>query len=165
MSLGSAQPPSVPLPAVQGQLMRGSHVVRQTHTYATLEVSAAAYDEIADKLKHAGYAHAFMREVGARPEQPETIDMHGIGLVRAVAYGETPASQSAIATNHDRVVQLAHDMASYVHHSGYPRYDGGHSEPEAQCTHPDCAAVRAAQLKTTDYAQYLKNFPNDEPRD
>lgn len=43
-----------------------------------------------------------------------------------------------------RVLQLAYDMASYIHHSGYPRYDGGHSEPEAQCAHPDCAAVRAA---------------------
>jgi hypothetical protein len=70
-----------------------------------------------------------------------------------------------VTSDNDRVVQLAHDMASYVHHSGYPRYDGGHSEPEEQCAHPDCAAVRAAQLKTTDYAQYLKNFPNDEPRD
>lgn len=47
---------------------------RQTHTFATLEVSAAAYDEIAAKLREAEYDHAFMSG-GA-------IDMHGIGLIR-----------------------------------------------------------------------------------
>ena len=56
----------------------------------------------------------------------------------SVPLRQTPA-------NNDRVVQLAYDMASYVHHSGYPRYDGGHSEPEESCAHPDCAAVRAAK--------------------
>lgn len=44
-----------------------------THTFATLQVSAEAYDEIADKLKGAGYGHAFV---------DDAIDMHGIGLVR-----------------------------------------------------------------------------------
>src|SRR5687768_10458814 len=47
--------------------------LRQTHTYAELEVSAAAYDEVADKLKAAGYDHAF---------QDGVIDMHGIALTR-----------------------------------------------------------------------------------
>lgn len=46
-----------------------------THTYATLEVSAAAYDEIAAKLKEAGYDDAF-------DDEEKVIDMHGIGLVR-----------------------------------------------------------------------------------
>lgn len=41
-----------------------------------------------------------------------------------------------------RVLALARDMASYVHHSGFPKYDGGHSEPESACSHPDCVAVR-----------------------
>lgn len=45
-----------------------------THTYATLEVSAEAYDEIKRKLEDAGYQHAFID--GA-------IDMHGIALVKA----------------------------------------------------------------------------------
>lgn len=44
-----------------------------THTFATLQVSAEAYDEIADKLKDAKYDHAFV---------DDAIDMHGIGLVR-----------------------------------------------------------------------------------
>ncbi len=45
-----------------------------SHTYAVLEVSAAAFEEIAAKLRAAGYAHAFDRDV---------IDCHGIAL-RAV---------------------------------------------------------------------------------
>jgi hypothetical protein len=46
--------------------------IRQTHTYAELELSKVAYDEIAAKLRDAGYDHAFMDD-GA-------IDMHGIGV-------------------------------------------------------------------------------------
>lgn len=50
--------------------------LRVTHTFVDLEVSQATYDEIAGKLREAGYDHAFIKG-GA-------IDMHGIGLV--VAY-------------------------------------------------------------------------------
>lgn len=52
--------------------MRG---IRSTHTFAELELSQRAYDEIARKLKDAGYDHAFMHD-GA-------IDMAGIGVKRA----------------------------------------------------------------------------------
>jgi len=54
---------------------------RQTHTYAELELSQAAYDEIARKLRDAGYDHSFMHseDVNGAP----TIDMHGIGITRA----------------------------------------------------------------------------------
>lgn len=45
-----------------------------TRTMATLELSATAFKEIADKLQNAGYGHAFRGGV---------IDMDGIGLVRA----------------------------------------------------------------------------------
>lgn len=50
-----------------------------THTYVTLEVSPTAYDEIAAKLRAAGYGH--VRENGE-------IDLHGLGLVRGA---EQPA--------------------------------------------------------------------------
>lgn len=54
-----------------------------THTYAILEVSRTAYDEIAAKLREAGYNHAFeaVREVN-RAGRPATIviDMHGIAI-------------------------------------------------------------------------------------
>ncbi len=45
-----------------------------THTYATLEISAQAFDEIARKLKDAGYDTAF-------DDRGTLIDMHGIALV------------------------------------------------------------------------------------
>jgi hypothetical protein len=44
-----------------------------THSYALLEVSQEAYDEIAKKLREAGYDHAFMDD--------GEVDMHGIALV------------------------------------------------------------------------------------
>lgn len=43
-----------------------------THTYATLEISKPAYEEIRSKLKEAGYEHAF--------HDDGLIDMHGIGI-------------------------------------------------------------------------------------
>lgn len=53
--------------------------LRSTHTFAELELSPAAYDEIAAKLREAGYDHAFCD----RSEGPPAIDMHGIGVTRA----------------------------------------------------------------------------------
>jgi hypothetical protein len=44
-----------------------------THTFATLEVSKATFDEIEGKLREAGYDHAFVEEF---------IDMNGIALER-----------------------------------------------------------------------------------
>lgn len=46
-----------------------------THTYATMDVSAKTFDEIAGLLKAAGYDHG-MHDFG------RIIDMHGIGLTR-----------------------------------------------------------------------------------
>ena len=48
-----------------------------SHTYAVLEVSAAAYEEIAEKLREACYDEAINDE--------GEIDMHGIALVKAPA--------------------------------------------------------------------------------
>lgn len=45
--------------------------MRTSRTFAILEVSRAAYDEIRELLKEAGYEHAFVDEL---------IDMHGIAL-------------------------------------------------------------------------------------
>jgi hypothetical protein len=49
-----------------------------TYTFATLEVSKAAYDEIRAKLIEAGYDHAIRQDRG----DVETVDMNGIALVR-----------------------------------------------------------------------------------
>jgi len=45
--------------------------MKQTHTYVVLELSKAAVDEISDKLRAAGYDHAFHDGV---------VDMHGIAV-------------------------------------------------------------------------------------
>lgn len=50
--------------------------MRSTYTYATLEVSNAAFKEIIEKLRTAGYADQFV-ERGNNVD----IDMHGIALV------------------------------------------------------------------------------------
>jgi hypothetical protein len=49
-------------------------MTRSTHTYAVLEISSAVYNEIASKLRDAGYDHVFDGAV---------IDMHGIALQAA----------------------------------------------------------------------------------
>lgn len=50
-----------------------------THTYSELAVSRSTYDEIVEKLREAGYDHAFIDDDPDHPE--DTLDMHGIGLV------------------------------------------------------------------------------------
>jgi hypothetical protein len=44
-----------------------------THTYVLMEVSKATYDEIANKLRDAGYEHTISDE--------GELDLHGIALV------------------------------------------------------------------------------------
>lgn len=50
-------------------------MTRATHTYAVLEISAAAYAEIRAKLLAAGYWHAVHDGTDR-----EVIDMHGIAV-------------------------------------------------------------------------------------
>jgi hypothetical protein len=50
-----------------------------THTYAVLEISSAAYEEIKEKLKAAGYQHAF--------QSSGEIDMHGIAVAAKAESG------------------------------------------------------------------------------
>jgi len=54
--------------------------IRQTHTFALLELSPAAYGEIRYKLEQAGYQHAFIEDDG-KP----IIDMQGIGVTMSDA--------------------------------------------------------------------------------
>lgn len=70
--------------------------MRQTHTYAVLRVSNAAYDEIANALKAAGYSHSFHEN----SEYGTVIDMHGIALADTLLPSEettqcrTPSTQA-----------------------------------------------------------------------
>ncbi len=48
-----------------------------THTYVELEISEAAYNEIAEKLRNADYSHVFIGN-----DRHELMDMHGIALLK-----------------------------------------------------------------------------------
>lgn len=50
---------------------------RSTYTYALLEVSSVAYEEIAALLRAAGYDHVFHEQDDGRV----AIDLHGIALI------------------------------------------------------------------------------------
>ena len=53
-----------------------------TRTYVTLDVSPATFKEILDKLKAAGYHHAFTPKTLDDEVEIELIDMHGIALTK-----------------------------------------------------------------------------------
>jgi hypothetical protein len=53
-------------------------IIRQTHTYVILELSAPAFDEIKQKLEEAGYQHAFHSD----SREGIVIDMHGIAVAK-----------------------------------------------------------------------------------
>lgn len=82
-----------------------------THTYALLEISAPAFNEIAQKLAKAGYDHAFQGEAGKA-----VIDMHGIGLAPDpnVKPGTTKIECISILSNRTKagMVQLLVNDAS-----------------------------------------------------
>jgi hypothetical protein len=65
-------------------------VIRSTHTYAILEVSQAAYDEIRMKLKAADYDHCFHEQDGRI-----VIDMHGIALAEEPTHNPLEAAVKA----------------------------------------------------------------------
>lgn len=51
-------------------------MIRQTHTYAVLEIPKRAYDFMKEALANAGYQHAFHSD----SQHPDLIDMHGIAV-------------------------------------------------------------------------------------
>lgn len=63
-----------------------------TYTYVTMDLSRAAYDEIAAKMRAAGYDHAFHEE--------NRIDMHGIAVIplEPVSESAEPRSQGLCET-------------------------------------------------------------------
>jgi hypothetical protein len=77
-------------------------VLRSTHTLAELELSPAAYDEIAEKLRDAGYHHAFITD---RFVDDTMIDMHGIGITR----------QSRPANMAPRICKVCHKPEGQPH--------------------------------------------------
>jgi hypothetical protein len=92
--------------------------VRQTNTFAELELSQTAYDEIRKKLEAAGYHHAFMFKGTADGEAP-TIDMHGIGVTRASGAEEPKgfslSNCSGLPVEVSTVVEKLHPGAVRMH--------------------------------------------------
>lgn len=68
-------------------------LIQQTHTYVTMDLTPAAYDEIAAKMREAKYDHAFNDE--------GEIDMAGIAVVMTdanrweVSLGKPPNDEGA----------------------------------------------------------------------
>jgi hypothetical protein len=54
-------------------------VLKSTHTYAILELSKLAFEEIKKKLEEAGYQDQINDEASSS-EYPCIIDMHGIAV-------------------------------------------------------------------------------------
>jgi hypothetical protein len=50
--------------------------MRSTYTYVVMQLSKAAYDEIAEKLRAAGYDHVFHDDT----PHGAIMDMHGIAI-------------------------------------------------------------------------------------
>ena len=69
-----------------------------THTYALLDVSYTAYDEIRARLVEHGYDHAVHHE-------DECLDMHGLGLHRITP----PEREPAPLDNWHTRLQAEHD--------------------------------------------------------
>lgn len=100
-------------------------MTKQTYTIAELELSPAAYDEIATKLRAAGYDHAFGPD--------GTLDMSGIGVVRGpgpdpnpLGYDTSrPLAEIAREMAEDRVELVTPLRASSRRCGGIPEGAGG----------------------------------------
>lgn len=89
-----------------------------TYTVATLEVSASAYNEIADKLRAAGYDQCF--------DEAGMIDMTHIGLVKAAESDDSKELQVLAEYGSDRhgsKIRQGDSMPYAVSNDLYWRYD------------------------------------------
>ena len=127
-----------------------------THTVATMEVSAVAFDEIAAKLREAGYDHAFLRikqDGGAA-----IIDMHGIGLLRRPA---APANESA----HVIVRQDDTGVLAYWTGKGEWAFSVENTDAIRFALHEDAQTVLDKVVKPSEGATfYHAKYPDDHLR-
>lgn len=128
-----------------------------THTFAELEISDTAYNEIRSKLESAGYEHAFMDD-GA-------IDMHGIGVKKKAKPPEPEKTHSCPR----RVESAIHRQAAEGEHLDYY-----HERDGVQCCsfcgsmNPDqfMKAVKDGHtVGPTDksYKVYISDYPHPDP--
>jgi hypothetical protein len=77
--------------------------LRTTYTFVELELSPGAYDEIAHKLKTAGYDHCFNPANGNG-----AIDMHGLAVTRASEDNRIPVGSLYVGHNDAGEVVINH---------------------------------------------------------
>lgn len=82
-------------------------MTRSTHTYVVLEVSDVTYTEISDKLRAAGYTHAFHED-----ENQIVIDMHGIAVARESIAPTSKESARLIYQTHVNACRVCRAPAS-----------------------------------------------------
>ena len=113
-----------------------------TRTFAKLEVSTATYDEIAGKLRAAGYDHAFID--GA-------IDMHGIGLTRGRRTNIDPTKNAEKQRQADMRLQRRrfHDQVRDQHpcpRCGAPRAEDCTDRRDRPMTRPHAARINGGPI-------------------
>ena len=98
------------------RLLNGAPSLRVTHTFVTLEVSAAAYEEIRAKLAAADYDHCFM--------EGGEIDMHGIALVREVTDLLSRWNSRLTSTGDIQACRRVRNMRSFMSRGSYKSMRG-----------------------------------------
>ena len=120
--------------------------MKSTHTYAVLEISPAAFLEIADKLREAGYHHCFV-ETGEC-----VIDMHGIALA-ADSPKSTPQTLldalQALAARYNIVLEVSAVYRPGVYPAGTILKPAREGESPV-VTEEDCAVRACEGTPTTD---------------
>jgi hypothetical protein len=126
-------------------------MIRNTYTFAVLDLSSGAFEEISRKLKDAGYEHAFSKSDGR-----VVIDMQGIA-VACEPLPPLPGAHEQIPSSRDQAIRL------------FNRYGGVQVDHRYKCSPsaqqlnaalwrmkengvPETVAARAAELVTGDPA-------------
>lgn len=103
-------------------------MIRQTHTYAILEIPEEAYNFIHSHLENVGYQHTFHKD----SQHGEVIDMHGIAVAKLATI---PPPHTKEPEHYDPALA-----------------DGQYKGTEARTLHCSCGAACTEQ----EYAEHLK---------
>ena len=128
-------------------------MIRQTHTYAVLEVSRAAYAEIKAKLEAAGYHDQFHKD----HKDGIVIDMHGIALKDE----EYPTAQNFRIVGKDSgAAMIVDERLRQISKEGFssPEHDDAHAMGEMAAA-AMCYAELAVDEEIRSVRQPMVNNP------